>query len=68
MFKILVVDDEPKIVELLQIYLEMQGYEVIAAYNGEEAWEKWQAYSIDMILTDIMMPNMDGYDFAYKIR
>lgn len=37
MFKILVVDDEPKIVELLQIYLEMQGHEVIAAYNGEEA-------------------------------
>lgn len=68
MFKILVVDDEPKIVELLQIYLEMQGHEVIAAYSGEEAWEKWQEYSIDMVLTDIMMPNMDGYDFANKIR
>ena len=60
MFQILVVDDEPKIVELLQIYLEMQGHKVIAAYNGEEAWEMWQKNSIDMVLTDIMMPNMDG--------
>ena len=68
MFQILVVDDEPKIVELLQIYLEMQGHKVIPAYNGEEAWEKWQTDSIDMVLTDIMMPNMDGYDFANKIR
>jgi DNA-binding response OmpR family regulator len=68
MFQILVVDDEPKIVELLQMYLEMQGHQVISAYNGVQAWEKWKTHSIDMVLTDIMMPNMDGYVFAEKIR
>lgn len=68
MYQILVVDDEPKIVELLQIYLEMQGYKVFPAYNGAEAWEKWQKYTIDMVLTDIMMPQVDGYHLVEKIR
>lgn len=68
MYQILVVDDEPKIVELLQLYLEMQGHKVFTAYDGEEAWECWQTNAIDMVLTDIMMPKVDGYDLVEKIR
>lgn len=68
MYQILVVDDETKIVELLQIYLEMQGYKVVPAYNGAEAWENWQKHAIDMVLTDIMMPQVDGYHLVEKIR
>lgn len=68
MYQILVVDDEPKIVELLQLYLEMQGHRVLPAYNGNEAWECWQKNNVDMILTDIMMPLSDGYELVERIR
>lgn len=68
MYQILVVDDEPKIVELLQVYLEMQGHKVFAAYDGEEAWKVWEKHSIDMVLTDIMMPESNGYDLVERIR
>lgn len=68
MYQILVVDDEEKIVELLQIYLEMQGYKVIAAHDGIQALACWQQNKIDIVLTDIMMPSMDGYSLAEQIR
>ncbi len=68
MYRILVVDDEVKIVELLQIYLEMQGYKVIAAHDGIQALACWQQNKIDIVLTDIMMPRMNGYELAEKIR
>lgn len=68
MYQILVVDDEPKIVELLQVYLEMQGHKVIPAYDGGQAWECWEKNAIDMVLTDIMMPEVDGYTLVEKIR
>lgn len=68
MYNILVVDDEPKIVELLKIYLEMQGYKVISAYNGNDAWEQFTHNSIDIVLTDIMMPASDGYELVERIR
>lgn len=68
MYKILVVDDEPQIVELLQIYLEMQGYKAAGAYDGAQALELWQQNKFDMVLTDIMMPQVDGYDLVERIR
>ena len=68
MYQILVADDEEKIVELLQIYLEMQGYKVIGAYDGIQALACWQQNKIDIVLTDIMMPGMDGYSLAEQIR
>lgn len=68
MYQILVVDDEPKIVELLQIYLEMQGHKVFSAFNGSAAWECWKQNKIDMVLADIMMPQVDGYSLVEKIR
>lgn len=68
MYKILIVDDEPQIVELLQIYLEMQGYQTAGAYDGTKALELWRQNEFDMVLTDIMMPQVDGYDLVEKIR
>lgn len=68
MYKILVVDDEPQIVELLQIYLEMQGYKVAGACDGAQALKLWQQDKFDMVLTDIMMPQMDGYNLVEIIR
>lgn len=68
MYKILIVDDEPQIIELLQIYLETQGYQTAGAYNGAQAFELWQQNKFDMVLTDIMMPQVDGYDLVEKIR
>lgn len=68
MYKILIVDDEPQIVELLQIYLEMQGYQTAGAYDGAKALELWRQNEFDMVLTDIMMPQVDGYDLVEKIR
>lgn len=68
MYKILIADDEPQIVELLQIYLEMQGYQTAGAYDGAKALELWRQNEFDMVLTDIMMPQVDGYDLVEKIR
>ena len=68
MYKILIVDDEPQIVELLQIYLEMQGYQAVGAYDGVQAFALWQQTEFDMVLTDIMMPQVDGFDLVEKIR
>lgn len=68
MYKILVIDDEPKIVELLQIALEMQGHKVVGAYDGIQGFSLWKQDRFDMILTDIMMPESDGYELVQKIR
>lgn len=68
LYQILVVDDEPKIVELIKLYLEMQNYKVFCAYDGEEAWSIWKKEKIHMVLADIMMPRMDGYSLVENIR
>jgi len=61
MEKILVVDDEPDIVTVIGKSLKDNGYEVIAAYNGQEALEKAKTEKPDLILLDLMLPIMDGY-------
>ncbi len=61
MSKILVVDDEKDVVELLKFLLEKDGYTVITAYNGREALGIAQSDRPDLILLDVMMPEMDGY-------
>ena len=68
MYKILVVDDEPKIAELLKVCLEMQGMQVECASNGIEALESFRKSPTDMVITDIMMPEMDGYSLVEKLR
>ena len=68
MYKVLVVDDEPKIAELLKVCLEMQGMKVECASNGQEAYELFSSAPSDIVLTDIMMPVCDGYEFVEKLR
>ena len=68
MTKILVVDDEKNICELLGIYLRKDNYEVEFAYNGEMAVEKFAEFMPDMILLDIMLPKMDGWEVCRTIR
>ncbi len=67
-YKILVVDDEPTIVRLMEFILARQGHEMIVAVNGEEALEKIKTHQPDLVLLDIMMPRIDGYEVAQKLR
>jgi putative two-component system response regulator len=66
--KILVVDDYAENVELLQELLVASGYEVVAAYSGKEALRKVNLDFPDLILLDIMMPEMDGYQVCEELR
>ena len=66
--KILVVDDERHIVRLVQVNLERAGYEVAVAYDGIEALEKVAADKPDMVVLDVMMPRMDGFDVLKKLQ
>ena len=63
MTHILLVDDEPAILDIVTRYLNKEGYQVTTATNGQEALARYQAQAMDLIITDIMMPQMDGYDF-----
>jgi putative two-component system response regulator len=65
---ILVVDDEPQNIELLEAYLVPQGYEIVKAANGEEALEKLFSNQIDVMLLDVMMPGMDGFEVIRRVR
>jgi len=66
--KVLVVDDEPDIVTLIKSRLEANGYDVVSAYNGKEGVEKAEEAQPDMILLDLMMPIMDGYEAGQKLK
>ena len=65
---VLVVDDLPQNVRLLEAYLIPQGYEIVRAANGEEALAKLTASQIDLILLDVMMPNIDGFEVTRRVR
>lgn len=67
MAKILVVDDEKDVVELLKFLLEKDGYTVITAFNGREALEVAGQTKPDLVLLDVMMPEMDGYTVQTKL-
>ena len=66
--KILVVDDDKNICELLRLYLENDGYTVSLAYDGESALKVFQEFRPDIILLDIMLPKMDGWQVCREIR
>lgn len=66
--KILVVDDEPKNLKLLQVRLKSMGYDVSTATDGQEGYEAAQAVRPAIIVSDLMMPNVDGIEFLKKIR
>ena len=66
--KILVVDDDPNVQRLLQYTLKQEGYDVIVASDGAEGFQLWGAEAPDLILLDVMLPKLDGYQVATKIR
>jgi two-component system alkaline phosphatase synthesis response regulator PhoP len=65
---ILVVDDEPNIVELVRLYLRSEGYQVEVAYDGREALEKASTLHPDLVVLDVMMPELDGYEVTRRLR
>jgi CheY-like chemotaxis protein len=68
MAKILVVDDEKDSCFLLQVMLELDKHEVVTANNGEEAIDKLKEFTPELVITDVCMPKMDGYELCYHIR
>ncbi|MUK88162.1 response regulator [Ornithinibacillus sp. L9] len=66
--KILVVDDEQPIADILKFNLEKEGYEVVCAYDGDEAVNLANSETPDLVLLDIMLPNKDGYEVCKEIR
>lgn len=65
---ILVVEDIPNVLELLEVTLRFQGYEVISAHNGQEALDILEDERPALIITDILMPKLDGFSFVQKLR
>jgi len=65
---ILAVDDDPKIIKVLQHTLSREGLKVVTASNGEEALQMARQYSPDLVLLDIMMPGMDGFETFQKLK
>jgi len=65
---IMVVDDEKRLVSLVESYLAQEGYRVVSAHNGKEALTVAHREKPDLIVLDVMMPEMDGYEFMRKHR
>jgi len=68
MRKIMVVDNEPDIVDLTRTVLELGGYNVVTAHSGEECLRKLEDEEVDLVLLDIMMPGMSGWDVFNRIN
>ena len=66
--RILIAEDDEDIIGLLKLYLEKDGYEVVVATNGEEAFQKAMKNKISLAILDIMMPKMNGYELTKRLR
>lgn len=66
--KILVVDDEKKIVDIVKAYLEKEGYQVFVAYDGNSALELARSHSPDLVILDLMLPEISGWDICRSLR
>ncbi|MGA7400597.1 MAG: response regulator transcription factor [Candidatus Sulfotelmatobacter sp.] len=66
--KLLVVEDEPRMLELLRRGLTEEGHNVVCAADGSEGWELARAYEFDAVVLDIMVPKMNGFELARKLR
>lgn len=67
-YKILIAEDDNDIVEILRLYLENEGFELVITRDGEEAVEEFSKKTVDVALIDIMMPKLNGYELIKKIR
>src|SRR5262249_49083545 len=65
---VLVVDDEPRLVDVVRMNLEMGGYRVLEAFDGAEALEKLKEDLPDLVVLDVMMPEMDGFETLRRLR
>ncbi|HBB68048.1 MAG: hypothetical protein A2X28_10065 [Elusimicrobia bacterium GWA2_56_46] len=65
--RILIADDDPDIVDLLETYYRKKGHAVAVVVNGKDALQKLEAEKFDLVLMDVMMPYIDGYHVAYEI-
>ena len=68
MKNILIAEDDKDIVELLALYLESSNYNVFKSYNGVDALDVFNNNAIDLVLADVMMEKMDGYELVKEIR
>lgn len=66
--KVLMADDEPEVLEIMAKRVSAQGYDVVTANNGLQAWEKIQTESPDVIVLDLNMPKMSGFDVLKELR
>ncbi|NEP05147.1 MAG: response regulator, partial [Okeania sp. SIO4D6] len=66
--RLMLVDDDPNLILLVKDYLEFRGYQVTTAENGREALEKLENEIPELIICDVMMPEMDGYTLVQHIR
>jgi two-component system KDP operon response regulator KdpE len=66
--RVLIVDDEPNLVDAIRMYLEMEGYVILTAMSGREALDKLRDLLPDLIILDVMMPGMDGFETLREIR
>ena len=66
--KILIVDDDKNICELLRLYIEKEGFDVEIAYDGKRALERFEANEPDLVMLDIMLPELDGWQVCREIR
>ena len=66
--KILVVDDDKNICELLRLYLVKEGFAVTLAYDGKTALQEFDKLHPDMVLLDVMMPGMNGYELCSRVK
>src|SRR5664280_1118217 len=65
---ILVVDDESNIVELVRLYLEKEGFNVVAASDGEQALAQYERHAPDLVVLDLMLPKLDGFEVCRELR
>jgi DNA-binding response OmpR family regulator len=67
-FRVLIVDDEPRILKFLEVKLKSSGYEVMSAVSGQEALAQIQAQEPDLLVLDVMMPGLDGFETLKQLR
>src|SRR5437899_10173120 len=65
---ILAADDDPQLLRLITRNLQLEGYDVLAASDGQQALELIENNSLDLVLLDVMMPRMDGFTVCYRVR